>query len=163
MNFIGFNLVISVTAKPEDSRHEEIANMKKFIIGLVAVIVIGGGGYLALHKSPSQPATSTASSQSQNPTPATNQSASNAITFDGSQFSPATLTVKAGTTLTIKNTSSADLQMDSNPHPIHTDDTDLNVGLVSAGQSKTFTVTKTGTFGFHNHLDPNVQGQITIQ
>ncbi len=139
--------------------------MKAFIIGLVAAIVIGGGGYLALHKSPSKTvatALSTPSSPSQNSGSATNQSASNTITFDGSQFSPATLTVRSGSKVTIKNNSSIDLQMDSNPHPVHTDDTDLNVGLVSGGQSKTFTVTQTGSFGYHNHLDPSVQGQITI-
>lgn len=129
--------------------------MKKFIIGLVAVIVIGGGGYLALHKSPSN--------QPQITNSAASSTGSSAITFDGSQFSPATLTVKSGTEVTIKNTSSGDLQMDSNPHPVHTDDTDLNVGLFSAGQSKTFTVTKTGSFGYHDHLDPSIQGQITIE
>jgi hypothetical protein len=40
---------------------------------------------------------------------------------------------------------------------------DLNVGLVAAGQSKTFIVTKTGTFGFHNHLNPSQKASITIQ
>ena len=133
--------------------------MKAFIVGLVAAIVLGGGGYLALHNSPSKTPTS---SQSQNSTPVTNQSTSNTINFDGSKFSPATLTVKSGTTVTIKNTSSNDVQMESNPHPVHTDDIDLNVGLVSAGQSKTFIVIKTGSFGYHDHLDPSIQGRITI-
>ena len=136
--------------------------MKAFIIGLVAAIVIGGGGYLALHKSPSKTPTSSTSNQSQNSSPATNPSTSNTITFDGSKFSPTTLKVKSGATVTIKNTSSNDLRMNSNPHPIHTDDTDLNVGLVSADQSKTFTATKIGSFGFHDHLDPTIQGRITI-
>lgn len=138
--------------------------MKAFIIGLVAVVVIGGGGYLVLHKSPSKTATSALSSpstQSRSASPAT--SVSDTISFDGSQFSPATLTVKSGTKVTIKNTSTMNLQMDSNPHPVHSDDTDLNVGLISAGQSKTFTLTKTGSFGYHNHLDPSVQGKITIE
>ncbi len=129
--------------------------MKKFIIGLIAAIVIGGGGYLAFHKSPSSP--------SQITSPSTSPTGSNAITFDGSQFSPATLTVKSGSKVTITNTSSNELQMDSNPHPVHTDDTDLNVGSVLAGLSKTFTVTKTGSFGYHDHLDPSIQGQITIE
>lgn len=140
--------------------------MKAFIIGLIAVVVIVGG-YLLMHKSSSKTVTTTPStssqSQSSSSTPASNQSAADTITFDGSQFSPATLTVKSGTMVTIKNTSSQDVQMQSNPHPTHTDDTDLNVGLVAAGQSKTFTVTKTGTFGYHDHLDPGIQGKITIE
>ncbi|HEV2402842.1 MAG TPA: cupredoxin domain-containing protein [Candidatus Saccharimonadales bacterium] len=129
--------------------------MKAFIIGLVAVVVIGGGGYLMLHKS--------TSTNTQSQSTSTNQKSSNTITFDGTMFSPATLTVKSGTTVTIKNTSSQDLQMNSNPHPVHTDDVDLNVGLVSPGQSQTFSVTKTGSFGYHDHLDPSIQGTITIE
>ncbi|HUY85058.1 MAG TPA: cupredoxin domain-containing protein [Candidatus Dormibacteraeota bacterium] len=140
--------------------------MKAFIIGLIAVVIIGGG-YLLMHKSPSKTATTTpsTSSQSQSSTPSStpSQSAVDTITFDGNQFSPATLTVKSGTMVTIKNTSSQDVQMQSNPHPTHTDDNDLNVGLVAAGQSKTFTVTKTGSFGYHDHLDPSIQGKITIE
>lgn len=127
--------------------------MKAVIIGLIAVVFIGGG-YLIFHELSTQTASST-SSQS--------QQAANKLSFNGSQFSPADLTVQTGTTVTIINTSSEELQMDSNPHPIHTDDTDLNVGLVSPGHSKTFVVHKKGTFGYHDHLDPNIQGTITIQ
>lgn len=135
--------------------------MKAFIIGLAAVIIIGVGGFVLLHQS-NKPAATT-NSQQPSTTTSTAQNAADTITFDGSQFSPASLTVKAGTTVTIRNTSSQDLQMDSNPHPVHTDDTDLNVGLVVPGQSATFTVTKTGTFGYHDHLDPGIGGHITIQ
>jgi plastocyanin len=137
--------------------------MKAFIIGLIAVVIIGGG-YLLMHKSSTKTTTPT-SNQSQSSTSSStpSQSAADTITFAGNQFSPATLTVKAGTMVTIKNTSSQDVQMQSNPHPSHTDDSDLNVGLVAAGQSKTFTVTKKGTFGYHNHLDPGTQGKITIE
>jgi|SRR5664279_5349880 len=143
---------------------------KSIIIGLVAVIVIGGGGYLVLHKNNNNPSTaSTAQStpssapSSQSSSPSSNQQAAATITYSDSGFSPSTTTVKSGDTVAIKNTSSNDMQLDSNPHPIHTDDTDLNVGPVSAGQTKTFTVTKTGTFGFHNHLNPGDTATIIVQ
>lgn len=136
--------------------------MKAAIIGIIALVVIVGGGYALLHKS-SYKSPSVNSSQSQSSSSSSNQNTQNTISFDGNQFSPASITVKSGTTVTIKNTSSQDLQMDSNPHPVHTDDTDLNVSLVSPGQSITFTVTKTGTFGYHDHLDPSIQGKITIE
>jgi plastocyanin len=134
--------------------------MKAAIIGLVAVVVIGGGRYLLLHKSQTK-TNSSPSSQTQDSSSSTQSSGT--ITFDGTMFSPASLSVKTGTTVTIKNTSSEELQFDSDPHPVHTDDTDLNVGAVPAGQSKTFMVTKAGTFGYHDHLDPSIQGKITIQ
>ena len=139
--------------------------MKSAIIGVIALIVLVGGGYLLTHKSSNKPAPTSSSQTQTSNTPAStpSQTNPNTITFDGTQFSPASLTVKAGSTVTIKNTSSQDLQMDSNPHPVHTDDPDLNVGLVAAGQSQTFTVHQTGTFGYHDHFQPGIQGRITIE
>lgn len=140
--------------------------MKTFIIGLVAVVVIGGG-YLVLHKNNSNSGYGSSTSSSSSSAPAASSSstkpAAATITYDGSSFSPSSITVKSGDTVEVKNTSSTDVQVQSNPHPTHTDDQDLNVGLISAGQTKTFTVTQKGTFGYHNHLNPSQQGGITIQ
>ncbi len=126
-----------------------------WIVGILIIIVIGVGVYIAMPKNTS----STSSSSSSN---GANQSAAATITYSDSGFSPALVTVKSGDTVAIKNTSSQALQMDSNPHPAHTDDTDLNVGTVPSGQTVTFTVTKKGTFGFHNHLNPSDTGSITV-
>jgi len=136
--------------------------MKAFVIGLVVIVVLGVGGYM-IFRTPSKTGTTNTNTSSQSSKTATKEATANTITFDGSQFTPASLTVASGTSLTVKNTSSTDVQMQSDPHPAHTDDTDLNVGLVSPGQTKTFTVTKKGSFGYHNHLDSSIQGKITIQ
>ena len=130
---------------------------KQLVIGIVVLAVIMGG-YLIFHKSPAKTATNNQSS-----TISSNQNSPDTIIFDGSSFSPTSITVKSGTTVTIKNTSQQDMQMDSNPHPVHTDDTDLNVGDVPPGQTKTFTVTKKGSFGYHDHLNPSIEGKITIE
>jgi len=146
--------------------------MKAFIIGLVAVVVIGGGGYLLMHKNNTNSSSNGSSQPSSSQTSSAPQSSSNSssntpaaatITYDGNSFSPSSVTVKSGDTVAIKNTSSSDVQFQSNPHPTHTDDTDLNVGVVMAGQTANFTVTKKGTFGYHNHLNPDQTGSITIQ
>lgn len=142
--------------------------MNRVLIAAVAVIIIGAGIFgLTRNSSNSNNSnssnTSGATTQPSTTSPPANRQTSAAtITYDGNGFSPAALTVNSGTTVTIKNTSNQELQMDSNPHPIHTDDTDLNVGLVGPGGSQTFTVTKTGTFGYHNHLDPTQTGTIII-
>ena len=86
----------------------------------------------------------------------------NLIEYDGNNFTPNQLTVDAGTTITIKNLSSKNLQFDSDPHPAHTDNTELNVGVVAPGQSKTFIITKKGTFGYHNHLNTSDTGTIVV-
>lgn len=136
--------------------------MNKSVLAIITAVVIIGGGYLVLHKSSNKTATTT-SNQSQSSSSTTNQSAQNTIAYDGNKFSPATLSVKSGTVVTIKNTSSENLQFQSDPHPTHTDDPDLNVGAVASGQSKTFTATMKGAFGFHDHLNPSEQGKITVE
>lgn len=127
-----------------------------WVVGILIIIVIGVGVYIAMPKN-----TSSTTSSSSNSNGA-DQSAAATITYSDSGFSPALVTVKSGDTVAIKNTSSQALQMDSDPHPTHTDDTDLNVGAVPSGQTVTFTATKKGTFGFHNHLNPSDKGSITI-
>lgn len=140
--------------------------MTKAIIGIIIVAVLAVGGYFAFHKSgPSYSSTSNNSTSNAPSSNATNPTkpAAATITYTNSGFSPATITVKSGDTVAIKNDSSSEMALDSNPHPVHTDDTDLNVGTVAPGQTMTFTVIKKGTFGFHNHLNPSDQGTIVVQ
>lgn len=142
--------------------------MNKAIIAVLAVIVIAAGGYFVLHNKSSSTTSnsspSAASSTAASSTPSSTQTAAVAtITYSGTGFSPSTTTVKSGDTVAIKNSSLQDMQMESNPHPLHTDDSDLNVGTVGSNQTVTFTVTKKGTFGFHNHLNPSDTGTITIE
>lgn len=135
---------------------------KNLIIGLVAIVIIGVGGYV-LYKNNYSSNSSAPSTSSQSSSSGSNQKAAATITYSNSGFSPSTTTVKSGSTVAIKNTSSSDMRLQSNPHPTHTDDTDLNIGTVAAGQTKSFTVTNKGTFGFHNHLNPGDTAKITIQ
>lgn len=97
------------------------------------------------------------------PNPDVGTNSSSTITYSDSGFSPSPLTVKSGSTVTITNSSGNALQFDSDPHPDHTDNTQLNVGLVSPGQSKTFKVTTTGTWGYHNHLSSTNKGTLIVQ
>jgi plastocyanin len=133
---------------------------KKIVWIIVAVIVIIGGVigvYAVMQKNaeaPSNPTTSTSDSS---------KKAAATITYSDSGFSPSKTTVKSGDTVAIKNTSSSDMQFDSDPHPVHTDDEELNAGTVAPGQTVTFTVTTKGTFGFHNHLNPSDTGSITVE
>jgi len=142
--------------------------MKYVVIVVVVLAVIGGGVFALTRKSKTNNPTtsnSTPATSSSNQTSDTSQpSASVAtITYSDSGFSPSTITVKAGSTITIKNTSSGGLQFESDPHPVHTDDTELNVGTVASGQSMTFTVAEKGTHGYHNHLNPSDTGTIIVE
>lgn len=138
------------------------------VTGLVAIALVVGGIVISKNKSNNQPAdNSTTSSQATSSTPAGSSSGTQAsvatITYSGSSFSPNKITVKSGDTITIKNDSSSDVQVYSNPHPVHTDNTELNIGSIAQGASTNLTLTKVGTWGYHNHLNPSQTGTITVQ
>lgn len=142
----------------------------KAVLVVVVLAALGGGSYALLHKS------SSSTKQSGNNTPAqtsntaidSSTSAPSAtiaatITFTDSGFSPDVTTVKAGDTVRVSNKSSQELDFDSDPHPVHSDEPELNVGPISPGESQTFTVTKTGHWGFHDHLNPGFTGSLDVE
>ena len=143
--------------------------MKAVVIALVALVVIAGGAFALTKKSdtptPSTTTQTTTTNNSTDPTtPSTSTDINSAttITYSNSGFSPAKLTVKAGDTVTVVNNSSGSLQFDSDPHPDHTDNTELNIGIIAKGKSATMTLTKKGTWGYHNHLSSTDTGTITV-
>ena len=84
------------------------------------------------------------------------------ITDDG--FEPATLTVSSGDTVTFENDSSDDSWPASDVHPTHQDYPGFDAKKpLLPGDSYSFTFTKTGTWGYHNHLEPDVKGTIVVQ
>lgn len=128
---------------------------RKIAIIVVALLVIGAGVYFMVQQNSTTP-------QSSSPAADTQEVAAT-ITYTDSGYAPETITVKSGQTIAIKNESSTQTQFDSDPHPIHTTNAELNVEIIEPGEVKTFTVTKTGTFGYHNHLNPSQTGTIIIE
>lgn len=141
------------------------------VIAIVVIIAgLGAGGYAAFHGSGSNaanpnantsPTPSTSNDQAGSDTSATQVAAT--ITFTGSGFTPSVTTVKTGDTVQVVNNSSQTLDFDSDPHPVHTDEPELNVGTIEPGKSKTFTVTHPGHWGFHDHLNPGLTGTLDVQ
>jgi len=85
---------------------------------------------------------------------------SNTITYNESGFSPNSLTVKVGTTVTFTNQGTGSMWVASNPHPTHTDLPEFDEKSSAANYS--FTFTKAGTWGFHNHKNPGQGGTIIV-
>lgn len=90
------------------------------------------------------------------------------ITITASGVSPKTLTVARGTQVTFVNNDSVPHEMNSDPHPTHTDCSEINsVGFLSASQSKTTANLNTArTCGYHDHQRDTVvslQGTIIVQ
>ena len=144
--------------------------MKKIALIVAAVTLLAvGGGVTLLTKKANAPATNISTTTTDTTTPPTDTNVVPApgstavITYTDDGFSPGTVTVKAGSKFTIRNNSSHVLQFDSNPHPAHTDNPELNIGTIAPGKSVAVTLTKTGSFGYHNHLNSSDTGIIIVQ
>jgi plastocyanin len=89
------------------------------------------------------------------------------ITITAAGVSPKTITVAAGSRVTFVNNDNRPHDMNSNPHPEHTDCPEINVGFISAGASGTTqNLTRVRSCGYHDHNQPDVvalQGTIVIQ
>ena len=88
-----------------------------------------------------------------NAMPTPTPGAGRTITITASGVSPRTLTVEAGSRVTFVNNASRAHEMNSDPHPSHTDCPELNqVGFLLAGQSRqTGNLNTARTCGFHDH------------
>lgn len=135
------------------------------VTGLVGLALVAGVVVVTMNKSSNNQVSNNSATTPSASTPADNSQAPVAatITYSDSGFSPSSITVKSGDSIAIKNTSSQAMQLDSDPHPVHTDDPELNVGTVDSGKTVTFKVSTTGSHGVHNHLDSSKKMTIIVQ
>lgn len=89
------------------------------------------------------------------------------ITLTDGGFTPAQVSVKSGGKVAYTNNSSAKIQIGSDPHPVHTANDELTGGdfviELAPGVSATVTLTKTGTWGYHDHLNPGIRGKVVVE
>ena len=97
-------------------------------------------------------------------TPSTNP---NTIVIQSGQVCPQTITIALGGQLTMINNDSTVHEMDSDPHPEHTDCPALNIGFLNPGQTRQGgNLTTARNCGFHDHSNPNnasLRGTVTIR
>jgi plastocyanin len=137
----------------------------KTILAVVVVVVLIGAAVI-LFKPAKSNAPSTNGSNSTNAnsnSDSSNKPVAATITYDGNIFTSSAGSVNSGETVKVANTSDKDLEFDSDPHPVHTDNPELNAGDIPAGESKTFTLTEKGSWGYHNHLNSSQKGEITVK
>lgn len=85
------------------------------------------------------------------------------VVLGASGFSPATVTIKAGTKVVWTNKSGGMETVNSDPHPQHTDYPPLNLGRFAAGESLSLVFEKAGTYKYHNHLDASQRGTVVVE
>lgn len=137
---------------------------KAISVGAVFIIMAIGIIYSAVTvlKPPSIETSSQQESQTQI-TP------SSKVTYDQNGFSPQSLTVDVGTTVTFENNTELPLWVASDPHPDHTSYPELDTSIefqdhVPPGNpSYSFKFERRGTWSYHNHSQPEHIATITVK
>ncbi|MBI4029014.1 MAG: cupredoxin domain-containing protein [Candidatus Blackburnbacteria bacterium] len=148
--------------------------MNRTLWGVIAALLVLGGVYaffkynkasgLGMSSTPNPtPAESAMTTPAESTPSSTENGMGNLVTITASGFQPQTITVKAGDKVTWTNNRGADVSIDSDPHPIHTSYSPLNLGVISGDQSVSLVFDKPGTYGYHNHLSPLQKGTIVVE
>ncbi len=116
----------------------------KVVLGVVAVLAVVGAGIIFLGQNKQ------ASSQT------------NSVTLTSSGFTPQSIMVKAGTTVTWTNNSGATATVDSANHPIHLAYSPLNLGNFASGETLSLVFDRPGTYKYHNHLNASQTGVVVV-
>ncbi|HSW89581.1 MAG TPA: cupredoxin domain-containing protein [Patescibacteria group bacterium] len=80
----------------------------------------------------------------------------NVVTMQGYAFFPATITIKAGQTVTWKNA-------DNTIHSATADDKSFDTGTFDQSTDKTVTFSKPGTYTYHCSIHPMMKGTIIVK
>jgi plastocyanin len=123
----------------------------KVILVVVVLLLLGGGYYLMRGNASTAPAGEQSTTETGVPV-----MAANTVEIKDFAFGPATLTVKVGDTVTWKNS-------DVTGHSATADDDTFDTGVLSQGETGSFTFTKAGTFAYHCTPHPNMKGTIVVE
>lgn len=157
--------------------------MNKTITTIIIIIILLGGYFLL--KDTSEPIPSVSESTNQEPItePSTLEQPSeqlptteeNVITYTNTGYSPNTITIKVGETVIFKNQSTNNMWTASGAHPTHflysgtsleehcPDVSSTAFDQCGSGNEYSFTFMKSGTWKYHNHLNPSDTGTIVVE
>lgn len=124
-----------------------------FVYGVIYYFIVAPKGGVSYNSGNTQQAP--VASQQNSPTSPV-PAAENSVLISNFKFSPATLTVKVGDTVTWMNQDSVD-------HSITADDGSFDTGLFAQGKTASNTFNQAGTFAYHCGVHPNMQGTIIVQ
>lgn len=87
------------------------------------------------------------------------------VTITKTGFVPATIKIKKGQQVTWTNTDTKDHQVSADPHPSHSSLPNLSeTSKILPQESMSFTFEKTGTYGYHDELNPlTLKGTVIVE
>ena len=166
--------------------------MKSLTWIVIALIVIFGGWYYFSSQQQAPPLQATTQTDTSNIVASTNDTTSNptpattgtlkamtatvrTVTYTANGFSPNTVTIKKGESVTFVNQSGNKMWVANDPHPSHTgyngtarsahcpDTAGVAFDQCSTGDSYTFTFQKTGKWEYHNHVSSQDEGFVIVE
>ena len=145
---------------------------KNIWIGLIVIIALILAGWYFTQSQKPQPTAPATQVQPETTLATTSASSSETeemkqnktvVNITSSGFSPANITINAGGSVIWRNGNSANHNVSSAPHPIHTTYSPLNLGVIKPGESKSLTFPTAGTYKYHDHLNPSLTGSVTVE
>jgi plastocyanin len=86
------------------------------------------------------------------------------VTLTGNGFTPETLKIKKGDTVTFRSTEGKFFWPASDPHPTHTIYPEFDpLNPIAANKTWSFKFNRVGSWGYHDHLEPYYTGTIVVQ
>jgi plastocyanin len=143
---------------------------KNLILAIVVVAIIAAGFiFLKGSNKAVTPSTSEVTSEA-TPSPSASESAAmeqemsaTTVNITANGFTPKTVTIKVGESVTWMNNDTAPHNVNSDTHPSHTVYPPLNLETIQPGASKSLSFPKAGTYKYHDHLNPQLQGTVVVQ
>lgn len=147
--------------KPEDIQKKEMSTFSRgktviWIAAVIVVIVIGGIYVFLKNNQPAPSATPPLKSAASVTNPNASPDSSTAVMIQNFAFSPATLEIKKGKTVTWTNEDSSD-------HQVASDTNVFSGSPLSKGQTYSFTFNETGSFPYHCVIHPSMKGTIIVK
>lgn len=134
--------------------------MNKIILIIIIVLIIAVGGYFIYYAYQGSAYKTTTPGETNNNTPATNnqqqaqpENLSASVFIKNFAFNPATLTIKAGTTVTWTN---------NDPFPHQIKSAAFNSSPLDQGSTFQFTFSALGQYDYSCAIHPSMKGKIII-
>lgn len=133
-------------------------------LSIISAVVVGSLVLFAIkdRTNPNNHATVPGQSSTQKASPVA-QGPGATVVFQNGQFTPKTVTIKAGQSVSFINMSDSQIQVASDPHPTHTNLKGFQSNNLDKDDAYLFIFSKAGTWGYHDHLNPSNTGTVIVQ
>lgn len=141
--------------------------MQKNVIAIIVVILVLGGGAFVLtqtNQNPTSPSNGSTSPAEESEEESREAVETTEVSYTNSGFSPETIRVEEGATVTWTNKSDGPMYVASSVHPTHNELPGFEQqGGVGSGEEYQFQFDQAGEWDYHNHLEPSHKATVIVE